>query len=283
MRSRLEGLLAPFYGMADTAVILGSGLSALLQSIDPVESLSFEMIEGCSSPSVEGHPGKLLLVRERGSYTLFFAGRVHLYEGNNDISGRSAERSMENREDHPSSFAVRLASRLGCENLLLTQAAGSLRPELESGSWMLAGDIVSLPYRNNGLFPFQEKGLAEGRHRRLIAADFREALADAARDARVPLFDGTLYWTTGPCYETSAEAAMARLLGADAATMSPIPELVAALAAGLKAACLSWITNPAPNLAGEAVDHAGVVEMGQKGAATLLRIIRELPRRPGQL
>ena len=114
---------------------------------------------------------------------------------------------------------------------------------------------------------------------KLITEGFRRMVADAALRAGVKIFNGTLFWTTGPCYETPAEARMARYIGADAATMSPLPELLAARKLGLASSCLSRITNFAPNISSKgAIKHDNIVDMGLEAAADLLAVIRELSR-----
>jgi len=246
-----------FGGKADLAVILGSGLSVMEGRAAPVDSCRYGDFEDLPSPTVSGHPGRIFLLRER---VLVFAGRAHLYE-----------------EGNPEAAAgpVRLAAALGCRRLLLTQAAGSLKAGLRPGSWMLAGDIVSLPLARSrlGLPGRRMAGNAP-----LISERFRSLVSRASLRAGVELENGTLFWTPGPNYETAAEAAAAQRLGADAATMSPLPELVESAKIGMEAACLSWITNHTANVSRTETGHEKVVRMGKSGAGTLLRIVQAVSR-----
>ena len=271
LRSPDDKLLFPFSGKADTAVILGSGLSALVSRIDPVRSVKLEDISGFRPTSVEGHPGRMLLAREGGSEILIFSGRTHLYELGSGF-------------DHHSTASIRLASLLGCRNLLLTQAAGSLSRDLEIGSWLLAEDIVSVPQaalmREAAFDSGGSGGLPRGSIGSLISDSFRRRVAASALRAGVEVSGGTLFWTTGPCFETPAEARMARYMGADAATMSPLPELLEARRLGLAAACLSRISNFAPNVEGRgSIKHGEIVDKGKEAASGLLAVIRGLPGR----
>ncbi len=116
------------------------------------------------------------------------------------------------------------------------------------------------------------------RGRPVISTPFRARVAGAAVAAGIRLETGVLYWTTGPAYETPAEARSALLMGADAATMSPLPELVAAAENGLEAACLTYITNYAPNVQDGPVGHEEVLESAGRGAADLRILLPELAK-----
>ena len=70
----------------------------------------------------------------------------------------------------------------------------------------------------------------------------------------------------------------AALMGADAATMSPLPELAAAAEMRLEAVCLSFITNFAPNVLMGATGHGEVLEVGKGGAETLSRMLPQLAK-----
>ncbi len=257
--------LSPFQDRAEIAVVLGSGLSGIERIAERIESIPYTAIPGFASPTVAGHPGRLSLCRIDRIEILLFAGRFHLYEGADlEDAGR----------------LVLLAKRLGCNRMLITQAAGSLRPDLSIGSWMLPGDIVSLPWKT-GL----PKTSRDGRRtrggdplsgRRMISPRFRQSVRSAALEAGVDLHEGTLLFSIGPAYETAAEARAGAFLGADAATMSSLPELYAASAAGIEPALLSWITNQTANLSGGTIDHGEVVRRGGAGARILLKIIAKL-------
>ncbi|MCK4539168.1 MAG: purine-nucleoside phosphorylase [Candidatus Krumholzibacteria bacterium] len=248
------------------AVVLGSGLSAATDRLPRDRQIPFDRVEGLHSPSVKGHPGHIHLY---GRSTILFAGRNHLYE-----SGDMTE----------SGAVVRVAARLGCRSILLTQAAGSLKRSIPVSSWLLPTDIISLPYR--GAWSVDEMdstpgyvgaGLSVGRGGRrtsLISARLRDRVALAAVGAGVELRDGVLFWATGPNYETAAEAVMAERLGASAATMSPLPELIAAVEARMDAACLTWITNHTVNVSAAETGHDSVVRAGKKSVESLLAILK---------
>jgi purine-nucleoside phosphorylase len=238
-------------GAARTAVVAGSGLSPRRWPGKVAASIPYGEIGGLGATSVEGHPGRLLLIETAGGPILVFAGRRHLYEGGGLESAGAIPRA---------------ASHLGCRAIVLTQAAGSLTPSLPVGSWLLPSAVVALPWREaSGESP-------------AISESLRARVAAAAADAGIALRDGQLYWTAGPAYETPAEASMAALMGASAATMSPLPELLAASEKGLEAVCLSYITNFAPNVGEGHTGHEMVLEAGKRGSRGVLSLLPELAK-----
>ena len=247
-------------GRAELAVILGTGLSKLVERYDIELSLPFEELPGLGAATAPGHPGRVALVR--GKPLLLFLGRLHCYEGLSiEEAGRPA----------------RAAAELGCRRLLLTQAAGGLRRDLPVGSWILADDVVSIPAAvgNGGWRPREGYGA-----RGLLAPSFKDAVLRAARDGGVPLRRGILFWTTGPAYETASEARAASELGASTASMSALPELVSAREAGIEAAVMSLVTNPAPSVHAGHIDHENVTRTAAGGLDTLETVIAGLLGEP---
>ena len=64
----------------------------------------------------------------------------------------------------------------------------------------------------------------------------------------IGLQQGIYAMMPGPSYETPAEIAMLRRLGADAVGMSTVPEVIAAVHAGMKVLGISCITNMAAGI-----------------------------------
>ncbi len=250
---------AEMKGAAETAVVIGSGLSPERWPGKVLAEAEYSGIEGMAVPEVEGHPGDLILLetgrgKSAGGRLIVFAGRVHLYEGKGwDGAGAAAV----------------AASALGCRRMILTQAAGSLKRSLHPGSWMLPSEVIALPWNTR-----TQRSQAEP----VISPSLRAKVASVAAEAGLVLAEGILYWTAGPAYETPAEAQAAVLMGADAATMSPLPELAAAAGKGLEAVCLSYLTNFAPNVSNGPAGHMEVLEAGKKGAECLSRLLPYLAK-----
>jgi purine-nucleoside phosphorylase len=253
-RSGIGVLPEKLKGSAGTAVVIGSGLSPGKWPGKILAEAGYAEIDGMTVPAVEGHPGRLLLLDTGRGRLLLFAGRSHLYEGAGwDGAGCCAV----------------VAAALGCRRIIFTQAAGSLKRSLPVESWLLPSGIVALPWSGSRL---------SSSARPVISRRLRGSVASAAADSGVELADGVLCWTAGPVYETLAEAEAAALMGADAVTMSPLPELAAAAGMKLEAACLSFITNFAPNVMIDAAGHMEVLKIGKRGAEVLSRMLPQLAK-----
>lgn len=258
MRAGLdERGISKFRGRAETAVVLGSGLNVLERWVDVTDSLSYGKIGGMPIPTAPGHPGRLSLCRIRGKDIILLCGRVHMYEGFGFEQAGSA---------------VTIASRLGCRRIIITHAAGGLHAGVRIGSWMMPSEVVSFPYRLSGAGRAPHRQMS----RTLISADFGKEIATSAFKGGVDIRRGVLFWTPGPVYETAAEARAAFELGADAASMSALPELAAARKGRMKTAVMSLITNHTANVSRDRTAHRDIVRRGSEGATALLAILERL-------
>ncbi len=254
-------------GKAKLAVVLGSGLGTLEQLVRLEAAYSYRDVPGLPSPSVEGHPGRVSIARIGGFTLLLFSGRLHVYE---DLDFWAVGK------------LVSTAVELGCRRILLTQTAGSLHRSLPVGEWVLPTDIFYFPMDACLRISSAESAVRRGgtapvaAHSSLISRSFRGEVERAAIGAGVTLQKGTLFWTTGPAYETPAEARAAARLGADAVAMSSLPELLVAREHGIESAALTLITNFAPNVSSESMHHDHVVKRGRAAAARLKEILENL-------
>jgi purine-nucleoside phosphorylase len=265
--------LAPRWAALDVpahtlGVILGSGLGPAAEAFPARWSRSFEDL-GLTQASVAGHAGRLLLADGPGAPLLFLQGRLHRYEGLDDA-----------RVLLP---AAALAG-LGLAGILITNAAGGLDPAFAPGDFMLIDDILSLqlddPLRGLRL----DEAPRRPPRRPLFTGTLAETLVAAAGEAGVTLHRGTLTCATGPSYETRAEVAMTRALGAQAASMSTYPESMLLARLGHPAVAMSCITNaiPAGDVEGaEPLTHDEVVEVGRRAAADFGRLLAAWSRGMG--
>lgn len=241
-------------------LILGSGLGHLAHAVDGV-AIPYADLPGFPHVGVSGHNPNLHVGMLEGVRVAVFGAREHYYENGN-------ARAM--------LLPLQVLKALGADSLILTNAAGSLRPDIPPGDVMLLSDHLNY----SGLNPL----IGEKTDARFVpmtdAHDpaLRAALKAAARVQGIDLPEGVYCWYSGPSFETPAEIRMLKLLGGDAVGMSTVPEVILARFLGLRVAAISTITNMAAGMSDEQISHDHTKAMAPLGAAKLERILREFLR-----
>lgn len=223
-------------------LVLGSGLGALAEELRGLTRLAYADIPHMPTSSVAGHAGNLCSGQLGAVRVLCLQGRVHGYEGH------ALSRVV---------FGVRLLAELGCEAVLLSNAAGGIAERLQAGSLMRIEDHLNLM----GDSPLRGPAARGPRFPDMTQAYDAElgALCErAARDEAVALERGVYAGLLGPSYETPAEIRMLKTLGADAVGMSTVPETIALRQLGVKVGAVSCITNLAAGRSKEPLSHQEV-------------------------
>jgi purine-nucleoside phosphorylase len=251
---RARSPVAPAVG-----IVLGSGLGDFVGEIEGAVAIPYRELEGFPVPGVSGHAASLVLGRIAGAPVAVLAGRGHYYEhGRSDVMRPALE----------------TLKALGAETLVLTNAAGGLKPEIGPGSVMLVTDHINFANRN----PL----IGEPTDARFVGltqaydADLQEAARKAARVLGMELPEGVYIWFSGPSFETPAEVRMARMLGADAAGMSTVPEVILARFLGLRVLAFSVVTNYAAGMTGAELSHEETKEMAPLGGRKLARLLTHM-------
>ena len=251
LRARLAGVVPR------ALVVLGSGLGSLADAIADPLLLAFGDL-ALPEPTARGHAGRFVAGTLDGVPVLVQQGRLHLYEG---IAAADV------------TSAVRMAAEVGIGTLLVTNASGGLREDLDPGDVMLINDHLNL----TGANPLA--GVEDGPHFIDLAGAYdpglREAARAAAREADTALAEGVYAQLVGPSYETPAEVRMLRTLGADAVGMSTVIEVIEARARGMRAVGLSLVTNTHRE-GGAPTAHAEVLAAAAEAAPRLARVVRAL-------
>ncbi len=241
-------------------LILGSGLGHIAGAVTGV-AIPYADLAGFPGGGVSGHNPNLVIGDLEGVRVAVFGGRAHYYE-------------------HGKSDAMRLPlevlKALGAETVIATNAAGSMRPDMPTGSIMCLSDHINF----SGLNPL----IGEATDARFVpmkdAYDpaIRAGLIAAAESTGVTMAQGVYAWYSGPSFETPAEIRAIKLLGADAVGMSTVPEIILARFLGLKAAAISVITNMAAGMSAENISHEHTKAMAPIGAAKLEQVLRRYLR-----
>jgi purine-nucleoside phosphorylase len=237
----------------DVLVILGSGLAgaaALIGSSGP--SLPLATLPFFPRYTVAGHHAEAWSVPIGDRMALVFAGRCHLYEGI-DVA----------EVVHP----LRTGIAAGCSTVVLTAAVGGIREDLATGSVVVVTDQINL----TGCSPLGGPQFVD------MVDAYSTPLRALARDTPgVPTpAEGVYAQVRGPQFETPAEVAMLRRMGADVVGMSMAIETITARHAGAEVLGLAVVTNAA---AGEPTDIARVAAEATPTVAAMVRhVVESLP------
>jgi purine-nucleoside phosphorylase len=215
---------SPKYG-----IILGTGLGKLVDKIDIKYQLNYQDIPHFPVSTVESHSGRLIFGYLSGSPIICMQGRFHYYEGY----------SMQEV-----TYPVRIMKLLGIEQLLVSNAAGSVNSEYQESDLMLIEDHISLLLPTN---PLIGENIMGDRFPDMSEPYSKVLLEKAERiieENGIPNVNKGVYiGVTGPQLETKSEYRMVRNLGADAVGMSTVPEVIVAVQMGIPVFAVSIITD----------------------------------------
>lgn len=217
---------------AKVGIVLGTGLGALGKEVEAETRIPYARIPNMGKTSVQSHSGELVAGKLGKTPVFVLEGRLHYYEG------------------HPLEdivFPVRLLKALGCDTVILSNAAGGLNPKWKLGDLMMIDDHINLPGLA-GVSPLLGPNDEElGPRFPDMSAPYDPALIKkavaAAKKQKLQLRKGVYVMVTGPNLETRAEYRMLRNLGADVVGMSTVPEVIAARHLGMKVAAFSIVTD----------------------------------------
>ncbi|MEY4244611.1 MAG: hypothetical protein RLZZ245_2196, partial [Verrucomicrobiota bacterium] len=231
-------------------IVLGSGLGPLADAVVLEREVSFSAA-GLPVSSVPGHAGKFIFGKIGVTPVVLMKGRVHLYEGHGPRQVTAGVRWMVEQ---------------GIEQLILTNAAGTLNRDFAPGTWMMLSDHLNL----TGDTPLQGADFID----MSVAynAGWRDQFRAAAAELGMVLHEGVYAGLRGPQYETPAEIRMLRVIGADAVGMSTVLETLQARSLGLRVAAFSCLTNWAAGITPAALDHHEVLETGKQAAHAMVEL-----------
>lgn len=273
-----EFIRAKYDKPIQTAVVLGSGLGAFADDVENAVIIRYEEIPNFSRSTVEGHAGQLVLGELNGVSIAVQQGRFHYYEG------YEMEQVM---------FPMRCFGVLGVKNIILTNAAGSVRTSNKQGTLMLIRDHINLmgvnPLRGANderfgprfpdmtqVYDFEFQQIAAQAAKEIMQERFEQGIEKTFRQI---LRRGVYCALSGPTYETPAEIRMFRMLGADAVGMSTVPEAIAARHFGMRVLGISCLTNMAAGMSDDIIHHEEVMETGAKVAGIFKELLKRIIQR----
>ena len=240
-------------------VVLGSGLGAVAEAVDEPTTIDYGELPGFPRPGVAGHGGKAVLGRIGAVPVAVLQGRAHVYEGGDLDQIRTPVR------------ALRAA---GAEILVLTNAAGSLRPDVGPGRLMLISDHINLSGVNVLTGPNDDEiGPRFPSMRDAYDPELRADLRTAAEELGTELAEGVYLAVSGPTFETRAEIRAFATLGADAVGMSTVHETAVARHCGLRVAAISAISNFAEGMSDVELSHDQTLRDAQRAVEDLASLL----------
>lgn len=249
-------------GVSETiecAFVLGTGLGRIADDLEDAIAIPYADIPGFPKGDVSGHARQLWFGRLEGRRVLILQGRAHYYE-----TGDAAIMRV----------PIAVLTKLGNPPLILTNAAGSTRPDMKPGALVLISDHINF----SGPNPL----VGETGDERFVSMTnaydprLRQRIKRAAQAAGINLNEGIYMWFSGPSFETPAEVRMARLLGADLVGMSTVPETILARRYGIRVAGISTVTNLAAGIEGASPSHSETRDVAASSSASLRRIFKAL-------
>lgn len=242
-------------------IILGSGLGEITDLLTDPITIPYQAIPGLQSGAVTGHASLLVMGYLQGVPVVCMKGRLHLYEGTSYDSIRTF---------------VRIIKQLGATSVIVTAAAGSLRPAIGVGEIMMIYDHLNFQPNNPLAGPNDESiGPRFTSLENAYDEGLRETFLNAARRINIGISEGVYLSLLGPSFETPAEIRAFSMLGADAVGMSVVPEVIIARHCGLKVLGLAVITNLAVGLSSETVTHEVTLRFVELAARKLRKLIPE--------
>ncbi|OQX87143.1 purine-nucleoside phosphorylase [candidate division KSB1 bacterium 4484_87] len=244
------------------AIILGSGLGSLADTLKNSTVISTAKIPHYPISTVPDHAGIWVIGYVSNVPILALKGRVHTYEG---YSAREV------------TYSIRLMAKLGIEKLIVTNAAGGANPNFAPGDLMVITDHINFLFDNPLIGDNQVS--ADQRFVDMYNAydkNFIQNTITLGKSLDIPLQSGVLFSSKGPTYETAAEVRMAHAIGADALTMSTVPEVIAARQQNIRVLGISCITNLATGISEEKLNHEEVQETANRIKDTFIRLVKEV-------
>ena len=244
----------------EVLMILGSGLGFMGEEVEEPVFVDYGDIPSFKHSTAPGHKGRFVFGRLCGKNVAIMQGRMHTYEGY----------SMEEV-----SYAVRVLHLLGARTMIVTNAAGAIREEYEAGDIMLISDHIKMFAGSPLTGPnVEEFGVRFPDMSHAYSPRLRALAKDRARALDIPLREGVYMFFPGPQFETPAEIRAARVLGADAAGMSTVPEVIVANHCGMEVLGLTLCANMAAGILDQPLTEEEVLEAAEGAREHFSALVR---------
>ncbi len=247
------------------AMVLGSGLGYLGDEVENAIAIDYQDIPHFKASTAPGHKGRLVFGMLEGQRVAVMQGRMHHYEG---YSYEAV------------SYAVRALRLLGCDTLIVTNAAGCVNTDWKAGDLMLITDQIKMfsesPLRGENLPDFGVR-FPDASH--LYTPRLQALARQIAQERGIPLREGVYFYCYGPQYETPAEIRAVRALGGDAVGMSTAPEVIVAGHCGMEVLGLTLLSNMAAGILDQPLSEQEVLDAAAAAREKFSGLVRACLRK----
>ncbi len=243
------------------ALVLGSGLGDYAEKVGIEGTIEYRDIEGFPVSTAPGHKGRFVFFHIGDVPVVAMQGRIHYYEGYDmtDVV-----------------LPIRLMKLMGAEILFITNASGGIQQGLKAGDLMLIKDQISFfvpsPLRGENI---DELGVRFPDMSQIYDADLSRIIKKTAIELGIDLKEGVYLQTTGPNYETPAEIAFARTMGADVVGMSTACEAIAANHMGMRIVGVASVSNLASGISAYPLSEEEVIAAGKMVEKSFSALVTE--------
>lgn len=243
-------------------IILGTGLGKLVNEIEVHYQLMYSNIPNFPISTVEFHSGKLIFGTLNGRKVVAMQGRLHFYEGYNmqEIT-----------------FPVRVMKDLGIQKLFVSNASGSLNPDIKKGDIGIIDDHINLLPDNPLRGPNDEQ---YGNRFPDMSAPYDKTMQqqaiEIAQRVGVKAHRVVYVSTPGPNLETRAEYRFMRIIGGDIVGMSTVPEVIVANHMHLPVFAISVVTDEGFHADLKPVSLQEIVKVAAEIEPKMTQVLKEL-------
>ena len=242
------------------ALVLGSGLGAFAEDFAGSTRIPYEKIPDFPRSTIEGHAGCLVIGKVDKVPVAAMQGRVHFYEG---YSAKEV------------AFPMRVFGRLGIRAAILTNAAGAINRDFNQGALVVIRDHINLQGTNPLIGPNDDRfGPRFPDMTQAYWKPYHQIVFAEANRLGIEIHDGVYAALSGPSFETPAEIRYLRTIGADMVGMSTVPEVIVARQMGIRVLGISCVTNMAAGISDREIDHAEVLETGERVKTQFVALLR---------
>ena len=246
----------------DVAIILGSGLGSLVDSLENKICIPYSEIPNLKVSTVVGHSGQFVYGQLNGKNVLAMQGRIHFYEGY----------TMKEV-----TFPIYVMKLLQVSKLIITNSCGGINTMLEPGDLMIIDDFINVMGTNPLIGINDERfGPRFPDMTEPYSIEFMDMAMDIAKKNNIPYKKGVYAGFTGPYYESRSEIKAYAGMGADAIGMSTVPETIVANYLGMENLGIACITNMATGIQKRKHSHANVIATANKAAEVFSKWLIEI-------